>query len=485
MAIAASALACSGAQDAPPAAESGGGNPAVDALFAAWDRPGSPGCALAVTRNGNSVYARGYGYANLDHGVPITPGTVFDVGSLTKQFVAATISMLELDGTLSLDDSIRQWLPELPALNRPITLRHMIYHTSGLRDYLTLFPLAGRGHYHPISHAQILDMMSRQRALVFPPGERYAYSNTAYMLLAQVVERASGKPLGEFVEERIFGPLAMHGSRMYDDHEEIIPRRATGYDRHDDDDIRVVHNFSFDVPGDGQMYTTVEDLLLWDDYLHGADTPPIQPAMLTEGSLNNGDRIARARGLFLDEYRGARTVQHTGSSWGFRAVLMRFVDPGLAIAIACNDGQSSPLQLAHRVADHYLGDVLSPVDHAGAGDDLSETSTASPGFVVPPERLADFAGTFFSPELDAIYRFSVADDGLALRIEQEAPLRLRPGVADVFSLRFGEQAYSGVLSAELAFDRNAGGQVNGFSLSSGSERGLLFERVEQAALGSP
>lgn len=484
-AMALAACASAGVPDCASAAESGNGNPAIDALFAAWDRPGSPGCALAVTRNGKPVYAGGYGYANLDHDIPITTRTVFDVGSLTKQFVAASISKLELDGTLSLDDSIRRWLPELPALNQPITLRHMIYHTSGLRDYLTLFPLAGRGHHYPISHAQILDMMSRQRALVFPPAERYAYSNTAYMLLAQVVERASGKPLGEFVEERIFEPLAMQGSRMYDNHEEIIPRRATGYDRHDDDDIRMVHNSSFDVPGDGQMYTTVEDLLLWDDYLHGADTPLIQPVMLTEGTLNSGDPIGLARGLFLDEYRGLRTVQHTGSSWGFRAVLMRFTEPGLAIAIACNDGLASPLEQAHRVADHYLGDALSPQHDAGAGDAPLETSAASPGPVVTSKRLSEFVGTYFSPELDAIYRFAVAGDALVLRIEQEDPRRLLPAADDVFTFRFDEQAYSGVLSAELSFNRDADRRITGFSLSSGSERGLEFRRVEHPAFGSP
>lgn len=485
LAIATSAAACTGPEESAPAAEVGDDDPAIDALFASRDRPGSPGCALAVTRDGKTLYSRGYGYANLDYDVPVTPRTVFDVGSLTKQFIAASITMLELEGKLSLDDSVRRWLPELPAVNEPVTLRHMIYHTSGLRDYLTLFPLAGRGHYHPISHPQILDMMSRQRALASPPGERYRYSNTAYMLLAQVIERASGRTPGEFVEERIFGPLAMDGSLFYDNYEEIIPRRATGYDRHDDGDIRMVHNFNFDVPGDGQMYTTVEDLVRWDDYLHGADKPAIHPAMLTEGSLDNGEAIARARGLFLGEYRGLRTVQHTGSSWGFRAVLMRFVQPGLAIAIACNDGLSNPLQLAHRVADHYLGDELA--GKTGYEDDEEESAASgdSSGAAIPPEGLADFTGTFFSPELDALYRFAIEDDGLVLRIEQELPLRVLPVAEDDFTIRFDEQAYSGVLSASLAFDRDASGNVTGFSLSSGSERGLVFEKLQSAAAGDP
>lgn len=473
------AVGCSRREESQPGTEIGDDNPAIDEVFASWDRPGLPGCALAVTQDGRLVYSRGYGYANLDYDIPITPQTVFDVGSVTKQFVAASISMLELEGKLSLDDDVRKWLPELPDYGRPITLRHMIYHTSGLRDYLTLFPLAGRDHYHPISHAQILDMMSRQRALIFPPGERYLYSNTAYMLLAQVVERAGGKSLGEFAHERIFEPLGMNGSLMYDNHEEIIPRRATGYDRHEDDDVRMVHNFNFDVPGDGQLYTTVEDLLRWDDYLHGARKPAIHSAMLTEGSLNNGDPTKMARGLYLDEYRGQRTIQHTGSSWGFQSVLMRFVDSGLAIAIACDDGFSDPQQLAHRVADHYLADKLS------AGSDEQDRVDERPGVIDESssptrgsQQLAEFSGAYFSAELDATYRFAVVGDRLLVRIEHESPLAVVPVADDRFIINFDEQAYSGVVTASLEFHRNTSGIITGFSLSSGPEQGLVFEKLQ-------
>ena len=190
------AIGCSGQHDPYAGLETGADNAVVDAVFASWDVPGSPGCALAVAQDGTLMYSRGYGYANLDHDIPVTPQTVFDVASVNKQFVAASLTMLALEGKLSLDDNVRKWLPELPEYEWPITLRHMIYHTSGLRDYLNLFPLAGRNHYYPISHPQILEMMSRQRALIFPPGEQHLYSNTAYMLLAQVLERAAGQSLG-------------------------------------------------------------------------------------------------------------------------------------------------------------------------------------------------------------------------------------------------------------------------------------------------
>jgi CubicO group peptidase (beta-lactamase class C family) len=468
---------CGRQDQAAPGKETGQDIPAVDAVFADWDRPGSPGCALAVAREGRLVYSRGYGYANLDYDIPITPQTVFDVASVNKQFVAAGIAMLELDGKLTLDDDVRKWLPELPDYGQQVTLRHMIYHTSGLRDYLTLFPLAGRDHYHPISHAQILDMMSRQRALIFPPGERYLYSNTAYMLLAQVVERASGKSLGEFARERIFDPLEMNGSLMYDNYQEIIPRRATGYDRHDDG-VRMVHNFNFDVPGDGQLYTTVEDLLRWDDHLHGASRPAIHAAMLTEGRLNAGKSTGMARGLFLGEYRGQRTIQHTGSSWGSRSVLMRFADSGVAIAIACNDGLSDPERLAHRVADHLLADRLK----AGAGaperaEDSPVAGEETLGLTLSPNQLAEFSGDYYSTELDALYRFAVTGDGLVVRIEHESPIAAVPVAADRFVVSFDEQAYSGIVTATVAFDRGTDGVITGFTLGSGMEQGLTFGKL--------
>lgn len=471
------AAGCSGPKDSAAPVEVGADVPAVDALFADWDRPGSPGCALAVSEDGEPVYSRGYGFANLDYGIAVTPQTVFDVGSVTKQFVAASISMLEREGKLSLDDDVRRWLPELPAYERPIRLYHMIHHTSGLRDYLTLFPLAGRGHYFPISLAQILDMMSRQRALVFLPGERSEYSNTAYMLLALVIERASGQPLAEFAEERFFAPLGMDASLMYDDSEAIIPRRATGYDRHGNDGIRMVHNFNFDVPGDGQLYTTVEDLLRWDHYLHGPDRPAIHAAMLTEGTLDNGEPLGRARGLYLGEYRGLRVIHHTGSSWGSRSVLMRFVQPGVAIAIACNDGLADAPALAYRVADHFLAAELAP-----AGGDDREVDSPAEELPAPvplaQEQLAEFTGTFFAPELDAIYRFAVIDGGLRVRIGQEAPLEVIPIGEDRFRFSFSEQAYSGVVAAILEFRRGSGGAVAGFELGSGSEQGIAFERLQ-------
>jgi CubicO group peptidase (beta-lactamase class C family) len=479
------AIVASPGGDAAPAGETGSDNPAIDAIFTSFDQPRSPGCALAVAQAGELIYARGYGYANLDYDIPITPQTVFDVGSVTKQFTAASISMLALEGKLSLDDNVRKWLPELGEYEWPITLRHMLHHTSGLRDYLNLFPLAGRGDYYPISHAQILAMMSRQRALIFPPGERYEYSNTAFMLLAQVLERAGGRSLGEMAQERIFDPLGMKSSFMYENFEEIIPRRATGYDRDSEGRLRIVHNYNFDVTGDGQLYTTMENLLRWDDYLHGDEKPEIHGLMLIEGHLNNGDPIGYAQGIELNEYRDLRTVGHSGSSWGFNTQLVRFLDTGLSIAISCNAGYASAERLAEQVANHYLTDQLGPGGDLGeksegdAGEAPSTPLVADAGAISPSlttDQLQQLTGDFFAPELDATYRFAVEDGGLVVRIEQEPPFSVTPVTDDELAINFLDQGLSGPQPATLQLERNAAGRVTGFQLDSGSERGIVFVR---------
>ena len=235
----------------------------VDAMVAEQVAATAPGCAVGVARGDEILHARGYGLANLDHGVAITPDTVFDVGSVTKQFTAASIVLLSLDGALGLGDDIRAHLPELPDYGATVTIDHLLHHTSGVRDYLNLMALSGREFYAPISHLDIVELMARQRALNHAPGERYSYSNTGYMLLATIVERVSGRSFGTFARERIFEPLGMTATFLYEDAEQVVPNRATGYAPGFGGRFRMVHNFSFATAGDGQLYTTVGDLLRW------------------------------------------------------------------------------------------------------------------------------------------------------------------------------------------------------------------------------
>ena len=464
-----------------------------------------------MARAGDLVYSRGYGYANLDYGIPNTPQTVFDVASVTKQFIAAVANLLAQDGTVSLDDDVRRWLPELPEYAAPVTLRHLIFHTGGLRDYLNLFPLAGAGDYYSVSREQLLAMMSRQRAPVFAPGERYEYSNTGYMLLAHALERAAGKSIGELAGERIFEPLGMNGSLMYENRERIIPRRATGYHRDDDGGLRVVHNYNFEIAGDGQLYTTVEDLLLWDDYLHGADRPAIHESMLTEGTLNDGEPIGYAHGTTPGEYRGpahrgaqraflgipdgAQAVRGTGSrDRSFRATpstgipaSRRGASPTTTWRIGWGPKKPTRRRTAtkrkttkKRRTARTSRRTATPTSRRTATPTSRRTPRKRKGGAPPvpslsSAELAEYAGSFFSAELDATYRFAAVDGGLVVRVEQQPALAVKPVAEDEFRVEFESRGWA-ASPARIEFQRDGTGSVTGFSLSSGSEQGLVFEK---------
>ena len=271
----------------------------VNRLFAPWDKPDSPGCALAIIKDGRLIYKRGYGMANLELNVPITPQTVFYVGSCSKQFVAFCIALLAQQKKLSLDDDIRKYIPEMPDYGMPITINHLIHHTSGLRDYLSLEEIAGipLGFYH---QQQALKLIARQRALNFRPGEEYLYSNSGYLLLAEIVARVSGQSLASFAQEKIFKPLGMKNSRFHDDYSKLIKNRASGYfpDNEGKDKFK---NFisTFDCVGSGGLYTSVEDLFLWDQnfYHHHLGGPDLTQMMEKPGRLNNGQKLHYGFGL--------------------------------------------------------------------------------------------------------------------------------------------------------------------------------------------
>lgn len=201
----------------------------VDKVFAQWDKPDSPGCALAVIKDGQMIYKRGYGLANLEHNIPMSPASIMDTGSVSKQFTAMAVALLAEQGKFSLDDDIRKYLPEISQYQAPITIRHLIHHTSGIRDYLTLMAIAGMRDDDHYVDGEVVNLLARQKELNFKPGSEFLYSNSGYFLLSQIVKRASGKSLREFAEENIFKPLGMTRTRFYDDHTEIVRNRAASY----------------------------------------------------------------------------------------------------------------------------------------------------------------------------------------------------------------------------------------------------------------
>src|SRR5277367_6245231 len=229
----------------------------VDKIFEKWDRPDSPGCALGVYKDGKIIYKHGYGMADLNDDVPITPATVFHVASMSKQFTAASIVLLAQQGKLSLDDDVHKYIPELPDFGQRITIRHLVWHTSGLRDQWDLLGLAGwRYSLDLITDDDVMSVMTRQKDLNFKPGEQYTYCNTGFTLLALIVKRVSGISFREFTNKNIFEPLGMKHTHFRDDHEEVIKHDALGYEDGKDKPFRM-NLTNFDTAGATSLHTTV------------------------------------------------------------------------------------------------------------------------------------------------------------------------------------------------------------------------------------
>ena len=374
--LAVAALSLAAASPARPAADET--TDSVDKLFAAWDKTTTPGAALAVIKDGKIVYERGYGMAKLEDGIVNAPDKVFDIGSVSKQFTAACVAMLVRDGKVRVEDDIRKYLPEMPAYEKPVTVNHLLHHTSGLRDYNALLSLAG---FRPESDSptveESLEVIRRQKKLNYMPGEEYSYTNTGFFLLSQIVERVSGKSLNAFAQERIFKPLGMTKTLFQDDHTQIIKDRATGYTR-GDSGFRIAMS-NWDETGDGNVYTTVRDLYLWDQAFYtGALGKDLMDMVQTTGVLNSGKAIDYAWGLVVSEYKGLKVVEHGGAWVGFRAALVRFPEQRFSVVVLANLDDIDPSGLAFRVADIYLaGQLKEPpkeeakkegqADMAGAG----------------------------------------------------------------------------------------------------------------------
>src|SRR6476660_4218509 len=334
---------------------------AVDHVFDAWRGPESPGCALGVSRNGRVVYEAGYGAANLETDAPITPASIFHAASVSKQFTAMAIMLLARDGKLSVDDNIRKYLPEIPDYGTPITIRHLLTHTSGLRDQWDLLALArGRFEENRITEADVLDIVTRQKVLNFVPGTEYVYSNTGYTLAAIIVGRVAGKPLRQFADERIFKPLGMTRTHFHDDYTMLVKGRTSAYEWQQDGWHVGIPNF--DTYGATSLFTTVGDLLKWqENFRHpvvGDDA--ILRQMQTSAVLANGDTTGYGFGVQIGEQAGMRFVGHSGADAGYRSYTGRYPEHAFAIAVLCNAATSDPVGLATRVASIYLSAFAKP-----------------------------------------------------------------------------------------------------------------------------
>jgi CubicO group peptidase (beta-lactamase class C family) len=380
----------------------------ADQLFAPWSKPDSPGCALGVIKDGKIIYKRGYGMANLDYSIPISATSVFYIGSTSKQLTAASVALLARQGKLSLDDDIRKYLPEMPQYESPVTIRHLIHHTSGIRDYLELMGLAGMPHENIYTDQELINLIARQKRLNFKPGDKHLYSNSGYFLLSQIVKRASGKSLRQFAEENIFKPLGMKNTHFHDDRTMIVKNRATGYAPSNGSFSIVLTNF--DKVGDGGLLTTVEDLYLWDqnfydNKLGGAD---FLNQLLTPGTLNSGEKLDYAFGLTVGQYKGLKMVSHGGAFIGFRAEMIRFPEQKFSVICLCNLGNINPSPLALQVADIYLADQLKPGEAAASKSPISEPASVK----VSEQELTSKVGQYYNQDNKTVRSLSLKDGKL-------------------------------------------------------------------------
>ena len=439
-------------------------SPQVDALFSEWDKPNSPGCTVAVIQDGKVVYKEGFGMANLEYGILNEPGTIYHVASVSKQFTAFAVQLLAAEGKLSLDDDLRKYLPELHNFGYPISLRHLIHHTSGMRDQWNLLGVAGWRSGDIFTEDDILNVVWRQRELNFETGSEYCYCNTGYTLLGQIVKRVSGLPLRQFCEQRIFAPLGMVHTHFHDDNTEIVKGRAYSYSPKSSGGFQ--HSpLQFANVGATSLFTTVEDLALWD---RNFDAPVVGDAGLIAemhegGKLNNGDEIKYASGIINGKYRDLRKVGHDGADAGFRSAYWRFPDQKFAVILLANVSSFDANLLAYKLAETCLGDLMNPVEEVMPAPLALPTE-----FRLGQGAHDEYVGNYFSPELNVI--FTIAEDDGVLKIT------FPKGVANLIAVK--EDVFNADPIGEIAFERKDG-KLTGFRLDNGRVRRLWFERWQR------
>ncbi len=452
---------------------------AVDEVFADYTKPGSPGCSAAVYRNGRVIYTKGYGLANIEEDVAITPETVFDIGSTSKQFTAASILLLEKQGKLSVNDDVRKYIPELPDYGHKITILHLLNHTSGLRDYLTLMHLAGINMDSVTTDEDALQLITRQRALNFAPGSDWLYSNTGFFLLSVIVKRVSGKTLREFAAESIFTPLGMTHTQYRDDHTALVPNRAMAYDPKEIQDGYKLDVSYFEQTGDGALHTSVEDLLKWDENFYSGQVggQDFLAELQEPGRLSSGKVLDYAKGLRIADYRGLHTVSHGGAWGGYRAELLRFPEQHFSVACLCNRGDANPSRRARQVADIYLGSMMKPKDEKKDAErerDKPENKEIS----LSTEQLQAYAGDYWSSELGVTYRLGIVDHRLkvAAILDGSGLLRTSTLPPEAFGAAATDEFTLSKSPIKIHFERDSNQEIRGFKLDAGRTLGMIFTR---------
>ena len=445
----------------------------VDKVFADLQKHGSPGCALEIVRDAKVVYAKGYGLASVELNSLITPETVFDIGSTSKQFTASSILLLEKQGKLSVNDDVRKYIPELPDYSKnggqKITILNLLNHTSGLRDYLALLQLSGVSGDSVTTDDDALALIVRQKHLEFVPGSDWAYSNTGFFLLSVIVKHVSGMTLREFAAQNIFQPLQMMHTSFRDDHTMLIPHRALAYDPVDKSGFKLDVSY-YEQLGDGAVHTSVEDLAKWDENFYSARVggKDFLAALQERGKLTTGKTLDYAKGLFIKDYRGLHSVRHGGAWGGYRAELMRFPEQHFSVVCLCNLANANPEKRAEKVADIYLGELMKPKEDT-AGENVKSPVTVA----LTSKQMAALTGTYRDASKGNVARVSAGNGKLQLEF-YGSKFGLRPVAPNEFLLT------DFPVDAKLTFVLQPG-HASKMKINGDEMIAATYETVEEAA----
>jgi CubicO group peptidase (beta-lactamase class C family) len=419
----------------------------IDQIFAQWDNPQIPGVSVAIVKDGKIVFKKGYGSANLEYNIPNNPSTVFDIASVSKQFTAFAILLLEEQGKLTLDDDIRKYIPEFPDFGKIMTIRHLLHHTSGIRDEMDMLCMAGWRNEDAITHEQIVNMACRQKELNFPPGNEYLYSNTNYTLLAEIVARISGRSFADFINEHIFKPLGMTSSLVYDNYERIVSNLAYSY--YQDNSGYKKNVLTSSSVGSTNILTTVEDLSLW---TLNFEKPLVGNINLIQkmnegGTLNNGDKLTYALGQDVIKYNGLTIINHNGATAGYRSMLARFPEQKFSVILLSNNASFDPQSAAIKIAGLYLKEQYieeTPTEAAPAPAGEKELAG-------DPEILASYVGKY---ELRPEFIINITADKSYLFVEAHEVPYTR--LVQVSQTEFDLPA----MHAKLTFAKDNSGEFN-------------------------
>jgi CubicO group peptidase (beta-lactamase class C family) len=438
---------------------------AIAGVFSKFVKPGEPGCSVGVKEGASLTHALAFGQADIARGKALDARSIVNLASVSKQFTAFAVLLLQKDGKLSIDDPVAKHLPELSASAKGVTLRHLMHHTGGLRDYIALIAMEGRDDSDGATIHEAVQALARQTRPNEAPGVEYEYSNTGYFLLGVVVARVSGQTLAEFSRQRIFEPLGMRNTTIVDRYPDGIPALARGYSKSGKGGF-LIDETGWEQVGDGQVHSDLHDLALWDENFYSAKVGgrEVIDQMLEAGKLESGKSVEYGGGLSIDDSRGLRVVSHGGSWVGYRSYLMRVPEEHFSVIVLCNRADADTGSLANSVATIFLDGKLGPEQPE---EDEPAPEKTKAGW--DPGDLTRYVGSYFSTEADAHCRLYAIDESLVVEGCAEGAV-LRPGkpgefvdVDESFTLRFTE----------------GGKSAAGFTYDTFGLRGLPFEKVEE------